>query len=76
MNGKPKLDKDAPPETVSSPHELDLIARAAGSVAEIDSPRPDNGRSAAISPSDGRNYPREEDGTSTGVVGAQTPEAA
>ncbi len=76
MNGKPKFDKDAPPETVSSPHELDLIARAAGSVAEIDSPRPDNGRSAAISPSDGRNYPREGGESSTGGVGARTSEAA
>ncbi len=76
MNGKPKLDKDAPPETDSSPHELDLIARAAGSVAEIDSPRPDNGRTATITPLDSPIYAQDGDRTNTGLSWPQTPEAA
>ncbi len=49
VNGKPKFNKDAPSETDFSPHERDLIARAAGRVSDaagIDSPRPDNGRTA------------------------------
>ncbi len=56
VNGKPKFDKDAPSETNFSPHERDMIARAAGRVsdaAEIDSPRPDNARSCVTHPLDG-----------------------
>ncbi len=76
VKGKPKFDKHAPPETDFSPHERALIARAAGSVAEIDSPRPDNDRTAAIPPPNGRNYARGDGESSAGVVGARTPEAA
>jgi hypothetical protein len=76
VNGKPKFDKDAPSEADFSPRERDLIARAAGRVAEIDSPRPDNGRTAIITPLDGPDYPRGGEVTSMGVVAAQRPEAA
>ena len=78
VNGKPKFNKDAPSETDFSPHERDLIARAAGRVsgaAEIDSPRPDNARTARSHPLDGPRYPRERDRACTGVIGALTPEA-
>ncbi len=79
VNGKPKFNQDAPSETDFSPHERDLIARAAGRVsgaAEIDSPRPDNARTARSHPLDGPMYPRERDRACTGVIGALTPEAA
>ena len=76
VNGKPSFDKDAPSEVDFSPHERDLIARAAGSVVEIDSSRPDNGRTGATRPLGGPDYPQNEDGASTGVVAARTPEAA
>ncbi len=75
VNGKPRFDKDAPPETEFSPHERELIAQAAGSAAD-DSPQPDNGRTGASRPSDGPTHPREGDESSTGVVGARTSEAA
>ncbi len=79
VNGKPRFDKDAPPETDFSPHERDLIARAAGRIsdaAEIDSPRPENGRTARSHPSDSPDYPQERDGPSARVIGPQAPEAA
>ncbi len=76
VNGKPTFGKDAPPEVDFAPHERDLIARAAGNVAEIDSPRPDNGRTGATRPLGGPDYPQNEDGASTGVVATRTPEAA
>ena len=76
VNGKPSFDKDAPSEVDFSPHERDLIARAAGSVAEIDSLRPDNGHTAPISPLDGPNYPPERDRACTAIVGTHTSEVA
>ncbi len=76
VKGKPKFDKDAPSEVDFSPIELDLIARAAGSVAEIDSPRPAHGRTGATRPSDGPEHPWNGDEASTRVVTAHAPEAA
>ena len=76
VNGKPKFDKDAPSEVDFSPHERSLIARAAGSVAAIDSPRPDNGRTATITPLDSPIYAQDGDRTNTGLSRPQTPEAA
>ena len=64
VNGRPKFNKDAPSEMDFSPHERDLIARAAGRVsdaAEIDSPRPDNARTGASRPSGGPRRPRRQD---------------
>ena len=76
VNGKPKFDKDAPPELEFSPIEVDLIARAAGSAAEIDSSRPDNGRTAPISAPDSPSYPQERDRARTGLSWPHTTEAA
>ncbi len=79
VKGGPMFNKDAPPETDFSPHERDLIARAAGRIsdaAEIDSPRPENGRTARSHPSDSPDYPQERDGPSARVIGPQAPEAA
>ncbi len=79
VKGKVTFDRQAVPTTEFAPDEVDLITRAAGWVSDavgIDSPAPGNARTAPISPSDGRTYAREEDGTSAGVVRAQTPEAA
>ncbi len=64
VNGKPKFNKDAPSETDFSPHERDQIARAAGRVsdaAEIDSPRPDNARTARSRPPDGPRRPQRQE---------------
>ena len=79
VKGKPAFDKDAPSEADFSSGERDMSARAAGRVADLaetDSPRPDNGRTAAISPLDRPNYPQERDRACTGVIGALTPEVA
>ena len=76
VKGKPRFDKDAPPEAEFSPSERDLIAGWAGNVAGIDSPRPAHGRTGASRPSDGPTHPREGGESSTGVVGARTSEAA
>ncbi len=76
VNGKPSFDKDAPSDVDFSPHERGLIARAAGSAAEIDSPRPDNGRTATITPLDSPIYAQDGDRTNTGLSRPQTPEAA
>ncbi len=76
VKGKPAFDKDAPSETDFSPHERDLIARAAGRVTETDSPRPENVRTGATHPPDGPEYPQERDRAPIAVVGPQTSEAA
>ena len=49
VKGKPKFNKDAPANADFSSQDRELIARAAGQVidpAEIDSPAPDNARTA------------------------------
>ncbi len=47
VRGKPVFDKDAPSEVEFLSYERDLIARAAGSVVEIGSARPENAGTAA-----------------------------
>ncbi len=79
INGKPKFNKDALPETDFSPQERDLIARAAGRVldaTEIDSPRPDNARTGVSRPSDGSDCLQEQDGAPAELFTAQRTEAA
>jgi hypothetical protein len=76
VKGKPVFDKDAPAEVDFLSYERDLIARAAGSVVEIASARPENAGTAATHPSDGPEYPQKEDGASTRVSTARTPQAA
>ncbi len=76
VKGKPRFDNDAAAETEFSPHEWELIAGWAGSVAEIDSLAPGNAPTAPISVRDGPEYPQKEDGACAGVSTARTPEAA
>ncbi len=79
INGKPKFNKDARPETNFSPQERDLIAQAAGQVfdaTEIDSPRSDNARTGASRPSDGSDCLQEQDGAPAELSTAQRTEAA
>ncbi len=45
-------------------------------LAEIDSPAPDNARTAAIHPSDGPERQSGQEGLSTGVLSARAPKAA
>ncbi len=76
VKGKPVFDRDAPSEVDFSSYERDLIARAAGSAIEIGSARPENAGTAETRPSDGPEYPQEEDEAATGVVADQRPAAA
>ncbi len=79
VKGKPVFGKDALSEMDCSQHERKLVARAAGRVvdlAEMDSPRPENARTDATRPSDGPEYPQQQDRTSTRLIGARPPEAA
>ena len=45
-------------------------------LAEIDSPAPDNARTAAIQPSDGLERRPGQEALSTGIIGARMPKAA
>jgi hypothetical protein len=66
-------------ETDFSPHERDLIARAAGRVsdaAETDSPAPGNAHTAPISVRVGANYPCRGVGAPARGSSAHPPEAA
>ena len=79
VRGKPVFDKGAPPEVDFSSHDRSLVAQAAGRVVgltETDSARPENARTGPSHPSDDLDHPQGQDGASTGVVGARTPEAA
>ena len=79
VKGKVTFDRQAKPAAEFAPDEVNLIARAAGTVsdaAEIDSPAPGNARTAPISLSAGPNYPRGGEGACVGLSTAQTPEAA
>ncbi len=76
INGKPRFDRDAPSEADYSPGERELIAGWAGSVAEIDSPRPAHGHTGASRPQDGPDCLREQDSAPAALSTAQRPEAA
>ncbi len=76
VKGKPRFDKNAPYETDFSPSERELIAGWAGSVAEIDSPRPAHGPTGASRPQDGSDCLREQDSAPAALSTAQRPEAA
>ncbi len=76
VKGMPTFGRDAPSKVDFSPHERGLIAKTAGSVAEIDSPRPENGRSAAVSIQDASECLAERDGAPVPVSNTHTPEAA
>ncbi len=76
VRGKPVFDKDAPPEVEFLSYERDLIARAAGSVVEIGSARPENAGTAATRPSNGPEHLQKEDGAPARVSTTHTPEAA
>ncbi len=78
-NGKPVFNKDAPSETDFSPHERDLIVRAAGRVVDLtgtDSPRPEYARTGANHHLDGPEYSQERDRALAAVTGAHTSDAA
>ncbi len=61
VKGKPTFSKDAPSETGFSSGERDMVARAAGRVTEIGSPRPENAHTARSHPSDGSEHPQGQD---------------
>ena len=63
-------------EVVLSPQERDLIAIAAGNVAEIDSARPENAHTTPSHPSDDLDHRLEQDPASTRVSSARSSEAA
>ncbi len=78
-NGRPVFTKDAKPDPSFTPHEQKLVARTAGQVMELaekDSSRAYKARTDATRPSDDPEYPQQQDGASTGPLGALVPEAA
>ncbi len=79
VKGKPVFGKDAPSEVDFSPEERDLVAQAAGRVADLAepaSPRPENGRTAPARAPDGLGHPPDAERPSTRVSAAHTLEAA
>ncbi len=79
VKGKPNFTRKSQPDPDFTPDERQVIAQAAGAVVDLDGTRPASGLWGAVcatSPSDGPVYPQKEDGASTRVVTAHTPEAA
>ncbi len=79
VKGKPSFDRQAKPAPEFTPDEVDLIAHAAGRVLEAsgtDSPAPGNARTDATRPSDGSDYPQEQDGAPAELSTARPLEAA
>ncbi len=76
-NGKPMFRMKSQPDPVFTPEQRATAAKAAGVVVSrgADS-RGTFAPGCATSPSDGPEYPQKEDGVSTRVVTAHTPEAA
>lgn len=72
-NGRPVFTKDAKPDPSFTPHEQKLVARTAGQVMELaeqGSSRAYKARTYATRPSDDPEYPQQQDGASTGPLGA------
>ncbi len=79
VKGKPNFTRKSQPDPDFTPDERQVIAQSAGTVVDLDGTRPASGISGAVcatSPSDGPECPQKEDGASTRVVTAHTPEAA
>ncbi len=80
VKGKPNFTRKSQPDPDFTPDERQVIALAAGTVVDLDETRPASGLSGAACathPSDGpEEHPQKEDGASTRVVTAHTPEAA
>ncbi len=77
--GKPKFDRRAKPEPDFMSADRELIAQAAGKVADTPQrvpPGGDNARTDASGSSGGLTHQPERDNASTALVGPQTPEAA
>ncbi len=76
-NGKPMFRMKSQPDPDFTPEQRATAAKAAGVVVSrgVDS-RGTFAPGRATSPSDGPEYPQKEDGVSTRVVTAHTPEAA
>ncbi len=75
--GMPMFRMKSKPDPDLTPEQRATAAKAAGVVVSMDA---DSRRAfapgCATSPSDGPEYPQKEDGASTRVVTAHTPEAA
>ena len=77
--GQPNFTRKAQPDPDFTLDGRPGIAQAAGTVVDLDETRPASGLSGAVCathPSDCPEYPQKEDGASTRVVTAHTPEAA
>ncbi len=76
-NGKPMFRMKSQPDPDLTPEQRATVSKAAGVVVSMDADsRGTFAPGCATSPSDGPEYPRKEDGASTRVVTAHTPEAA
>ncbi len=76
-NGKPMFRMKSQPDPDFTPEQRATAAKAAGVVVSLDADsRGTFAPGRATSPSDGPEYPQKEDGASTRVLTAHTPEAA
>ncbi len=77
--GKPNFTRKTQPDPDFTADERLVIAQAAGTVDDLAETRPASGLTGAVCatrPSDGPEHPQGQDGASTRVVTAHTPEAA
>ena len=76
-NGKPMFRMKSQPDPNFTPEQQANVAKAAGVVVSMDADSRGTFAPGCATPiSDGPEYPQDEDGASTRVVTAQTPEAA
>ncbi len=75
--GMPMFKMQSQPDPNFTPEQRATVAKAAGVVVSRDADsRGTFAPGCATHPSDGPEYPQDEDGASTRDVAAQTPEAA
>ncbi len=79
VKGKPNFTRKSQPDPDFTTDERQVIARAAGTVVDLDEIRPASGLSGAVcatSPSGGPDHRPERERASARVVTAHTPKAA
>ncbi len=79
VKGKPNFTRKAKSDPDFTPDERQVVAQAAGTVVDLDEKRPASGLSGAVCatrPPDGPEHPQGQDGPSTRVSAARSPEAA
>ncbi len=76
-NGNPIFKMQSQPDPDFTPEQRATVAKAAGVVVSMDADsRGTFAPGCATPPSDGPEYPPEQDDAPAAIVGARTPEAA